>query len=177
MKLETNRFRKEFKIWKACAKKRDKRANLEYVVFKDGYTYASNAHILVKVNVKDLTLLADDEQYALLNGYCIHADAIKALTNCENIDVVTDGENVSIVCKIGENTLTFGLAPTKKVNAPDFEAVLKAEGKQNRLKRLVLKKLISTTLPTQLARSALRWIFTANLPRSSYHQSTADFVT
>lgn len=139
MEQENRRFRKEFQIWKACEKKGANRTQLEYVCFDNGYAYASDGHILAKVNVKTLALL-NDEDYEKLNGYCIHADALRVLTKYENIDVVSDGDNLSIVCHIRENTLTFGLTPKKSVNPPDFEAVLKAEGEHEPIEKIGIEK-------------------------------------
>lgn len=139
MEKEIHRFRKDFQIWKACAKKGDNREKLEYVCFEGGYAYASDGHILAKVNVRTLALL-DDDGYDILNGYCIHADALKVLTHYENIEIVSDGENISFVCHIRKNTMTFGLTPKKEVNPPDFEAVLKAEGEHVPIEKIGIEK-------------------------------------
>lgn len=45
MEKEIHRFRKDFQIWKAYAKKGDNREKLEYVCFEGGYAYASDGHI------------------------------------------------------------------------------------------------------------------------------------
>lgn len=145
MDNELYHFRKEYQLWKACGKKSDDRPALEYVLFDNGYAYASNAHILAKVSLKTLAYL-DDGDYEKLNGYCIHADALKLLAHYDNIQIEDDGETLSIVCHIRENTITFGLTRKESIIPPDYEAVLKAEGEHMPIEKIGIEKTFLNNL-------------------------------
>jgi len=71
---------KKFKIWEACAD--DKmRPTLNYIHFKDAHAYASDAHILVKIPIKELLGLTAGEDYIpeALEGHCISGNIWKKL--------------------------------------------------------------------------------------------------
>ena len=159
MNKETPRIRKEFQLWKACAKKGDNRNCLEYVCFDNGYAYASDGHILAKVNVTTLALLPDPDEYVKLNGFCIHGDAMRLLARYDNIEIVADNGNLSIVCHIGKNTLTFGLTPKKEVNPPNFEAVLKAEGEHVPIEKIGIEKTFLNDLTDAIGQNRVKMDF------------------
>ena len=79
-------FLEDYKLWKACAKKNDVRPVLEYVFFRNGYAYASDAHILVRVPL-DLCTTFPDEQRELLDGYAIHGQMLKNVVKYEKVTV------------------------------------------------------------------------------------------
>lgn len=128
------------KLWKACSSRDDARTELEYVYFENGYAYASNAHILAKINLKTLTTF-DDEEISCLNGYCIHANALKLLAHYDNISIGwADDDTLTLVCEIRKNKLTLNLTKKEEINAPDFESVLKTEGEKEPIEKIGIEK-------------------------------------
>lgn len=159
MDNETPRFRKEFKLWKACEKKGTTRICLEYVCFDNGYAYASDGHILAKIPLKTLTTFEDDE-INCLNGYCIHADAYRLLTHYDNIHIGTKGDDtLTLVCDIRENTLTFGLVKKEKIAPPNFESVLKAEGEHKPIEKIGIEKTFLNNLTDAIGFSRVKLDF------------------
>lgn len=85
-------FYKEYKLHKACANN-DFRPAMQYVCFKDGYAYATDAHIAVRARLSDICALSD-EDIAKLNGYLIHKSHYELLLKYSTIE-------------IGEGTITL----------------------------------------------------------------------
>ena len=135
-KKVTTNFQPEYKLWKACAKE-DMRSVLEYVHFKDGYAYASDGYVLVRVPLSVCTTL-DDEQIELLNGFAIHAPLLKMLVGFEKIQVGHIASTVNGVEKIlaqivatsGDNIVSVTLSDNLAVTPPDFEKVMSFNGER-----------------------------------------------
>jgi len=85
-------FYKEYKLHKACASD-GLRPAMEYVCFKDGYAYATDAHIAVRASLQAICALSDEEK-AKLNGYLIHKSQYEMLLKYSTIEI---GEGV-ITC-------------------------------------------------------------------------------
>lgn len=151
-------FRSEYQLWKVCAKPSEKRTNLEYVCFKDGNAYASNAHVLARV---DLIVLANLplEQLNLLDGYCIHNKAYKLLLKRDSVSVEKEGDSVIIKSAIGRNELSMRLCKIEEVNAPNFEAVMREEGESVRIGKIGLNRSFLGDLTSALGISDIRLDF------------------
>ena len=78
-------FYKEFKLHKACAND-DIRPAMHYVCFKNGYAYATDAHIAVRANLHDISALSDDD-IAKLNGHLIHKSQYEQLLKYSSIEI------------------------------------------------------------------------------------------
>ena len=76
-------FNKDVHMHLACAKD-DFRPQMQCIYFKDGFAYATDAHVLVK---NDLTACSnlDPEQIALLDGKLLHADHYKDILKYDTI--------------------------------------------------------------------------------------------
>ena len=85
-------FYKEYKLHKACASD-DFRPAMHYICFKDGYAYATDAHIAVRASLQAICALSDEEK-AKLNGYLIHKSQYEMLLKYSTIE-------------IGEGTITL----------------------------------------------------------------------
>ena len=85
-------FYKEYKLHKACASD-DLRPAMHYICFKDGYAYATDAHIAVRASLDAICALSDEEK-AKLNGYLIHKSQYEMLLKYSTIEI---GEGV-ITC-------------------------------------------------------------------------------
>ena len=140
MKRLTINFQPEYKLWLACEKPSANalRPILEYVFFKDGFAYASNAHILARVPL-ELCTTFDEEQRAILNGFSIHSSLLKFIVGFDRVEVGkqiitqngTDKVVATLTTQSGDNTITITLSDTLNITPPDFDAVLfdKAERK------------------------------------------------
>lgn len=157
-KIEKPRFLKEYQLWKACGKD-DIRETLQYVCFEHGYAYASNGHILARVNINTLTSMLSDEEKALLNGYCIHADAYKVLLRYDYIKIVTDGDDVSVVCPLYRNSITIKLVSKKTLKWPDFEKVLQAEGASHPIEKIGIEKTLLNNLTDAIGMKRIKMDF------------------
>ena len=78
-------FYKEYKLHKACAND-DLRPAMHYVCFKDGYAYATDAHIAVRARLSDICALSD-EDIAKLNGHLIHKSQYEMLLKYSTIEI------------------------------------------------------------------------------------------
>lgn len=84
-KTEFLGFFKVYKLHKACADDLLRPA-MQYVAFKDGYAYATNAFVAVKANLRDISAL-QEEDIQKLNGYAIHKDQYAELLKFSEIEV------------------------------------------------------------------------------------------
>ena len=114
-------FYKEYKLHKACAND-DLRPAMHYICFKDGYAYATDAHIAVRASLDAICALSDEEK-TKLNGYLIHKSQYEMLLKYSSIE-------------IGEGTITL-IDPESKASttiqlvklAESSEAAEVSEGK------------------------------------------------
>lgn len=151
---EEKRIRKEFQIWKACAKA-DQREALEYVVFWNGYAYATDSHILARVETSLLTGLEPDE-VSLLNGYAIHAKAIKTMASFDNISV---DEGPAFLCRIKHNDIRFELCKKEDIEAPNYEEVLKEEGEHHPIEKIGVESEFLSRLTAAIGSSRVKMEF------------------
>jgi hypothetical protein len=108
MKKSTVNFQKEFKLWKACSKD-EFRPVMQHVFFKDGYAYASDTHVLVRVPLEECTTFEEEER-ELLDGCLLHGSMLKYIVGFETVLVETDEDGaVYLKAKAGENTITVKL--------------------------------------------------------------------
>lgn len=136
-----NNFLKKFKLYDVCSD--DGSENQEYVHFINGYAYASDAHIIVRVPLSVCTSFSEDE-YKKLNGYSIHFSLLKMLMQFEvvniddGIDLDDKGETfyyVELTATMGENDVKVVLRRYEDkdknlIQAPNFEDVIQ-QGREN----------------------------------------------
>lgn len=70
----------------------DLRPAMQHIYFKDGWMYATNAHILVKQKIDIHNFSA--ESIKLLDGKMLHKDSIKTLGKCTIFSVSNDGTEI-----------------------------------------------------------------------------------
>lgn len=103
----------------ACAN--DKlRPAMQCIHFKDGFAYASDAHVLIK---QPLYLSLVDNM-DILDGVSIHAESFKAIRKMKHVTATEDG----FECISKDGSKVF-FQYSREI-APDFEAVLKPKGAQ-----------------------------------------------
>lgn len=125
-------FYKEYKLHKACAND-DFRPAMHYVCFKDGYAYATDAHIAVRASLQAICAL-DEEERNKLNGYLIHKSQYEMLLKYSTIEI---GEGV-ITCidpeskarttiqlvKLAESSEAAEISEGKAIYFPNVDAVI-----------------------------------------------------
>ena len=117
-------FFQQYKLHQACAND-GLRPAMEHIQFKNGYAYASDAHIAIKAALSSISALSADD-IDKLNGYYIHSSQWPLLLKYSNIEV---GEGV-ITLK-GDNgaktviTLRDGVEGITKY--PDIEKLFEPE--------------------------------------------------
>ena len=117
-------FYKQYKLHQACAHDGFRPA-MEHIQFKNGYAYASDAHIAIKAALSSISALSQ-EDIDKLNGHYIHSSQWPLLLKYSNIEV---GEGV-ITLK-GDNgaktviTLRDGVEGITKY--PDIEKLFEPE--------------------------------------------------
>ena len=129
-------FNPQYKLHKACCKDALRPA-LQHIFFKDGYAYASDAHIAVRAKVADITDNLDATSLDLLNGYAIHSDDFQKLLKYDSIIIEKEGviriEDGSFKISIALKRIVEGEDPKDKteVRSMDFEKVICKHGKEH----------------------------------------------
>ncbi len=131
-------FNPQYKLHKACCKD-ELRPALQHIFFKDGYAYASDAHIAVRAKVADITDNLDATSLDLLNGYAIHSDDFQKLLKYDSIIIEKEG-----VIRIEDGSFKISIAlkrivkeePDPKnakteVRSIDFDSVICKHGKEH----------------------------------------------
>ena len=126
MKKISINFQPQFQLWKACAKD-DSRPAMCYVHFVGGYAYASDAHILVRIPLQELTSFEEDEQH-LLDGFAIHADVLKTIVKCDSVEVKRDGGDCILYVRHAEHEISAKLVSQEKITAPKFAELFTDKG-------------------------------------------------
>ena len=123
---------KKFKIWDACADNHF-HPTLNYIHFKDAHAYASDAHILVKIPIRELLGLeegVEDFIIEALEGCCIFGKTWKKLAAQKGkmefcLPTEEDGTPFIRVYEDDGQEIIFPFAQKGMYTTPNYEAVLK----------------------------------------------------
>ena len=90
--IERVNFYKQFQLNKACAND-DLRPVMNHVFFKNGYAYATDAHIAVKAKLEDICNFPPD-QIEMLEGHLLHRKHYEMIMKADfaQVEKVTDNE-------------------------------------------------------------------------------------
>lgn len=159
MKEGTLNFKKEFKLWKACASDLV-RPVMEHVLFKDGYAYASDAHILVRVPLEECTTF-DEEQRALLDDRLIHKSMLKFIVGFDIVLIEKgDDDVVCLKARAGENTVKIELAKNGgKLTYPDAEKLLQSQSDCTPIQKIGLAPKLIASFAEALGTDKLKFEF------------------
>lgn len=103
-----------------CCGSDDLRPNMQHVYFKDGYAYATNAHILIKESLATVHGF-DEEQIKLMNDKYIHKNSFKYLKGAVVYTITENG--IDAVYKNGV-ALTIKFNNLDGFKYPDCSKVL-----------------------------------------------------
>lgn len=138
--IEQRLFNTDYKLFSAC----DLNSACYdiyklYVYFQDGFAYASNGYILVRIPLRDLfTSDVPDEEIGYLNGRFIHASALRQAFCMRGLHILEDG---SFQCEYKDSTLTLSTLTLdmetfvkNKMKVPQFARIFEkadsSEGEQ-----------------------------------------------
>ena len=112
-------FNPRFKLHNACRTDEGYYPRLQYVHFRNGMAYATNAYVLVRAKVSEISNLRYD-QIKLLDGYSIHGDDFKKMLKYEHIYVTEQG---TINIELNERShIEIGMRQI--TGLPDFDEML-----------------------------------------------------
>ena len=111
-------FNPDFKLHKACADD-DLRPAFSYVYFKNGYAYATNAHIAVRAKIEDISNI-DPRDIEALNGKALHYKQFELLLKHDSMEV--EGNDIKML-NIGDN-LTTTITLRDDIVFPNVDKVL-----------------------------------------------------
>jgi len=124
MNTENKNFDKSYPLYLACGLKDPYRISMQYIMFLNGYAYATDSHILVKARLTDISDF-DEQDLALLDGKCIHANNFKKIVKSKGeVSITTD----AIVVKEAEYEVTYPLKTKEEIRFPDCEEVMTRKG-------------------------------------------------
>lgn len=153
---EQKNFVAAYKLYEACSPKKEAYSEaFRYVWFSRGYAYASNRHIVVRANIKNISSFTEEE-IALLDGKKIERDLFKQLLKHEYVDIREDGfyaqeENKEVLYRFDskedikmpkfENIIQDAIQATKHgtpltaigISAVEFQYLAKAIGAEGSL--------------------------------------------
>ena len=159
MKNGTLNFKKDFQLWKACAND-PVRPVMEYILFKDGYAYASDAHVLVRVPLEECTTF-EDEQRALLDDCLIHRSMLKYIVGFDIVLVKkADDGAVYLEARTGENTVNVQLGKNGDVlKYPNTEDILKGSKDRTPIQKIGFNPKCIASLTAALGTDRLKFEF------------------
>jgi hypothetical protein len=112
--MKTKNFRKKISL--ACGTD-DLRPSMTHLHFKDGFVYATDAHILLKQNLKAHAFT--DDEIELMNGKFLHAAAFNEVYRYDSVTVTEQG----FICRKGPVKTIVEFTPFDG-KYPDADAVI-----------------------------------------------------
>ena len=171
--LPFNAFLNYCKLWDACLKPDGTRPPLEYVYFENGYAYATNAHILVRVPMCYVATFNDDAIHHL-EGHGIHGSLLKRLVSLWPLRVETeeiidkDGKEVEMVyiyAYDGENEIRVTLTNPEQVQPPKMDEMFVISGEREPVHKVGLSQKMLNRLTSALGTPKIKMEFVSERTR------------
>jgi hypothetical protein len=120
---------------------------MQHIYFKDGFAYASDAHILAKNKVSEITESIHEDELKLLDGKMLHKSAFCKILEYDRIQITETG----ITC-IGEySKVTFSFSSDEHLKYPDAEIVFEqVKSNKGLMSRISLKPVFLDILAKSL---------------------------
>lgn len=116
-------FNPRFKLHNACRTDEGYYPRLQYVHFRNGMAYASNAYVLVRAKITEVCNLSS-HAVEMLDGYSIRHEDFERLLKYDHI-TVSDGGIINVT--IGDNS-RIQIEMCRIDNLPDFDELLDSQG-------------------------------------------------
>lgn len=160
-------FNRNYKLYAACAKHDESipRFDLEYVYFIDGYAYASDAHIAVRVPLEECTTF-DEPELNLLNNTRIHSSLLRALYQFKEVEISEDVEDDDLqpkqftVLSARQDDNEMRIILERRTKHPDFVRVFDIDDERQPIKALGIKPKLLATLTDAMGAVAIKLRFT-----------------
>ena len=153
---------KQFKLWKACEKD-EMRPAFNYIHFKNGFAYASNARILAKVEFSAIFCGEMDEVEELkhlLDGYAVSAAAWKFLVSLDFLNVKAEGDKKQFFeGMIANNIVRVYTEKSGVLNAPKFESLFTTSEEKKPISKVGISPSLLADLSDALGLSSIRMDF------------------
>lgn len=157
-------FHPNFKIHKVCGND-DLRLAMQYVFFKDGKAYATDAHIGIAAPLSTISNFTDEEK-ELLEGKLIHATQFAKLLTMRNVDIELVGEKLYFYCTTpaGETVLIPLLDEETIGKYPNVESVIeqaeqRAKEEKDPINRVGLKACLLADLASAMDAEFMNFYF------------------
>lgn len=124
MKTPFKNFDKSYSLYLACGLKNTLKISMHYIMFSNGYAYATDSYILVKARLTDISDF-DEQDLALLDGKFIHANNFKKIVKSKGEVLIT---SEAIVVKERECEVAYPLKTKEQVRFPDCEKIMNEKG-------------------------------------------------
>lgn len=121
MKQISKNFTKSYPLWLACGFKDTMRTGTHYIMFSNGYAYATDSYILVKAKLTDISNF-DEQDLALLDGKFIHANNFKRIVKSKGVVNITED-----YIEVTETDYSVRYPLKKGIRYPECEKVLNGE--------------------------------------------------
>lgn len=159
MKNGTLNFKKDFQLWKACATDA-LRPVMEHILFKDGYAYASDSLVLVRVPLEECTTFEEDQR-ALLDGCLIHKSMLKYIVGFDIVRVEkTEDGAVYLEARTGENTVRVQLGKNgEPLKFPNAEKILEGSKDRTPIQKIGFNPKSIASLTAALGTDRLKFEF------------------
>lgn len=138
------KINKNFKLWLAASTD-EFREVLQYIYFQDGFAYASNSHILVKIPAIMLFDLEGDasidieEETKKLQGFLVHSSVWKLLTTFPEVQIKREGDfepEVTIEAKKAQHIISVSLVNSSSYKVPNYEEAIVAKEAREPIQRI-----------------------------------------
>ena len=130
------KINKKFKIWEVAEKSDTLRPAMEYICFRNGYAYATDAHILIRVPIEELfeeeaLHINAEELKEQLNGVLFHAALWKKVAAFEGLRIEVENDIPVFKTKINKHEIIFRFVKDgSPFKYPKAEELFKAEPKE-----------------------------------------------
>jgi len=155
-------FYSSVKMHKACLKD-EIRPAMNYIHFKGGFAYATDAHCAIKNYLTDICNLSE-EQITLLDGKILHGESYAAMLGCHSIIVQEDG--IQCTNAKGIKGAFFAFYSGDELKFPDIDEFIKnakelepQEGCENGVTRVAINSEIYRSLIDAFAHKKIIYNF------------------
>lgn len=167
-------FLKAYKIHSVCAKHEENRvhSDFEYIYFVNGFAYATDGRIAVKIPL-DVCTSFDDEEWRKLDDTRIHYSLMKILRQYNDISISLDTENAdrdtllpdmspgtSVLLRAQQDDNALIVKLEKNTKRPDFMTVMAITEDPKPISHLGIKPDLLKTLAEAMGVSSITLRFT-----------------
>jgi hypothetical protein len=144
MKKERHNFNRDCRLDMICNND-FLRTQQSFIYFKDGYAYATNAHILVKVKLSEISTF-QDAHFEILENKAIHKSVYAKLLQFDRVEITPEGFKASV--PDADSFIQFGYANVQHdmVNSINKVIADAEQDKQTEIKSFGINPVLLNTL-------------------------------